>query len=438
MGQERKSQAKACGHFGSLWAGVIALMLCASRVLAQTVGMPTGINPGSNAATAGNLGALAAANNLSDVASASTSRSNLGLGSAAVINTPVTVANGGTGTGSTLTGLVRGGSPLAAAELSGDATTSGSNAVTVVKVNGSSVPASANLLGSNSSSQVTAPTNLTLGEAAAPSGSSSNDVLYPDSTAHRWKMNNNNGGATNVIGASDGLNALAAASGTYSMGGNSLTGLTLLQTNTANPAGSGLLRDANNSTTVAARNAANGADIALLGSDGSNNVLLGNANANGFKWQNSAYTITPPTAAPTSSGQVWSSTTAGVGSWVSTEFEIGEGSNTFGNNTPYPTNTVIATHKAANAGHFTQLSCVNQTLNAGSCTAAPTVNVFDGTTNTGSTLTCSTTVQTKGTQSTTAQSQTFAAGDIIGIYVSTQGATCTAPIFIVTATAVEP
>lgn len=52
------------------------------------------------------------------------------------LSTPVAVANGGTGTGSTLTGLVRGGSPLTASELSGDVTTSGSNAATVAKVTG--------------------------------------------------------------------------------------------------------------------------------------------------------------------------------------------------------------------------------------------------------------------------------------------------------------
>lgn len=51
----------------------------------------------------------------------------------------VTVAQGGTGTGSTLTGLVRGGSPMTAAELSGDATTSGSNAVTVTRINGTAL-----------------------------------------------------------------------------------------------------------------------------------------------------------------------------------------------------------------------------------------------------------------------------------------------------------
>lgn len=51
----------------------------------------------------------------------------------------VPIANGGTNTTSTLTGVIRGGSAYTAAELSGDATTSGSNAVTVVKVNGTTV-----------------------------------------------------------------------------------------------------------------------------------------------------------------------------------------------------------------------------------------------------------------------------------------------------------
>ena len=52
---------------------------------------------------------------------------------------PLVVGHGGTGTASTLTGIVRGGSPLTASEISGDATTSGSNAVTVVKINGTSL-----------------------------------------------------------------------------------------------------------------------------------------------------------------------------------------------------------------------------------------------------------------------------------------------------------
>jgi len=47
----------------------------------------------------------------------------------------VPIANGGTATGSTLTGIVRGGNPFTAAEISGDATTSGSNALTLATVN---------------------------------------------------------------------------------------------------------------------------------------------------------------------------------------------------------------------------------------------------------------------------------------------------------------
>jgi len=69
----------------------------------------------------------------------------VGLGAATQINLATQVmgilgvANGGSGTASTLTGVVRGGNPLTGSELSGDATTSGSNAVTVAKVNGTSV-----------------------------------------------------------------------------------------------------------------------------------------------------------------------------------------------------------------------------------------------------------------------------------------------------------
>lgn len=52
------------------------------------------------------------------------------------------VANGGTGTASTLTGLVRGSaSAMTAAEISGDGTTTGTNALTVTKLNGTSLAA---------------------------------------------------------------------------------------------------------------------------------------------------------------------------------------------------------------------------------------------------------------------------------------------------------
>lgn len=48
----------------------------------------------------------------------------------------IPIANGGTNTASTLTGIVRGGAAYTASELSGDATTSGSNAVTLAAQNG--------------------------------------------------------------------------------------------------------------------------------------------------------------------------------------------------------------------------------------------------------------------------------------------------------------
>jgi hypothetical protein len=68
-------------------------------------------------------------------------------------------ANGGLGGGMPGTGILRDGSPTSTSELSGDASTSGSNSVTVVKVNGGSVPASAAVLASNGSSQLTAATS---------------------------------------------------------------------------------------------------------------------------------------------------------------------------------------------------------------------------------------------------------------------------------------
>jgi fibronectin-binding autotransporter adhesin len=37
-------------------------------------------------------------------------------------------------------------------------------------------------------------------ETSAPSGSANQDLLWADSTAHRWKMNNNNAGALNLVG----------------------------------------------------------------------------------------------------------------------------------------------------------------------------------------------------------------------------------------------
>jgi hypothetical protein len=65
-------------------------------------------------------------------------------GTAANVTGTVAISNGGTGTTSPLTGLVRGASSaMTASELSGDATTNGSNVVTVAQVHGTSVPVNA-------------------------------------------------------------------------------------------------------------------------------------------------------------------------------------------------------------------------------------------------------------------------------------------------------
>jgi hypothetical protein len=94
-------------------------------------------------------------------------------------------------------------------------------------------------------------------------------------------------------------------------------------------------------------------------------------------------------------------------------------------------NTVIAGTKAAQAGHFTNLNII--TTLGGTCSTLPQFNVFDGTTNVGTALAATATTQTKGQATTQAQSLTFAAGDQIGIYISTAGGTCTTDQFTVTA-----
>jgi hypothetical protein len=47
----------------------------------------------------------------------------------------------------------------------------------------------------------------TEGTGAGLTAATGHDLLYPDSTAHRWKMNNNNGGAVQVVGSGADINA---------------------------------------------------------------------------------------------------------------------------------------------------------------------------------------------------------------------------------------
>jgi hypothetical protein len=104
---------------------------------------------------------------------------NLAVGGTLTLGTPLAVAQGGTGTASTLTGLVRGNSSaMTAAELSGDVTTSGSNAATVVKINGTSLAGLATGLLRNTTS-TGVPTIATLGFSIdIPSPATSDTNLY--------------------------------------------------------------------------------------------------------------------------------------------------------------------------------------------------------------------------------------------------------------------
>jgi hypothetical protein len=137
--------------------------------------------------------------------------------------------------------------------------------------------------------------------------------------------------------------------------------------------------------------------------------VLAGAPATGFSlWTNSSGTMTETISA--TSGTL----TSGVGTWGNSAI-----------------NTVLASTVANVAGHFTNLQVVTALF--GTCTTAPIFNVFDGTTNTGSTVTAAGSTQTKGTGTSTAQTLTFAAGDIIGIYISSAGGTCTADQYTVTA-----
>jgi hypothetical protein len=137
--------------------------------------------------------------------------------------------------------------------------------------------------------------------------------------------------------------------------------------------------------------------------------VLAGAPATGFPlFTNSSGTMTETISA--TSGTL----TSGVGAWGNSAI-----------------NTVLASTVANVAGHFTNLQVVTALFNT--CSTAPIFNVFDGTSNTGSTVTATGSTQTKGNGTSTAQTQTFAAGDIIGIYISTAGVTCTTDQFTVTA-----
>jgi hypothetical protein len=99
-------------------------------------------------------------------------------------------------------------------------------------------------------------------------------------------------------------------------------------------------------------------------------------------------------------------------------------------------NTVVAQTIAAYAGHFTNLAITSSL--GGTCTTAPTFNVFDQTSNVGTAQIATATTQTKGNTTSQTQTLTFAAGDAIGIYISTAGSVCTTDTWVVSAQYSEP
>ncbi len=91
-------------------------------------------------------------------------------------------------------------------------------------------------------------------------------------------------------------------------------------------------------------------------------------------------------------------------------------------------NVVLAGTKALYAGQFTNLQIIS---GGGGCTTPPFVNVFAGTGGTGTPVQGSATYQSPGNATNQTQSLTFTAGQNIGIYISTQGVTCSSFFTIV-------
>lgn len=160
--------------------------------------------------------------------------------------------------------------------------------------------------------------------------------------------------------------------------------------------------------------------LTALGTTGSGSVVLAaSPTLSGTPVLPASYTVGGNTITqPSSAGTLQ----------IASQGTITAGPNTFGSSA---VNTVIAQTIAVQAGYFTNL--VMTAALGGTCTTAPTFNVFDGTSNTGTAKISTSTTQTKGTSTNQTQTRTFAAGDLIGIYISTAGATCTTDTWTVSA-----
>lgn len=187
---------------------------------------------------------------------------NVTMTGALALGSPLAVNQGGTGTGSTLTGLMRGNaSAMTAAELSGDCTTSGSNAVTCTKVNGGSFPASAVVLGTNGSSQPVAATTTGTGSTAVLSAGPTFTGSPALSTATATSLY-----ATGIIDGKATVNVFTTNACTFGTAAtncasvNSLSGYYINEQSTANAAFTGTLPTAAAGLQYCVSNAYNGSN----------------------------------------------------------------------------------------------------------------------------------------------------------------------------------
>ena len=147
----------------------ISLVFAGTQIdlTSQVKGVLPVANGGTGTVSGVPAGTLQSSNNLSDVASSVVARSNLGLGSAATMNSSAFDPAGSAS--SVAVGSFTG-------SLSGDVTGT-QTSTSVVKVNGLSIPTSASLVGTNSSGQIVANTstitNNTTGNAATATSATS-------------------------------------------------------------------------------------------------------------------------------------------------------------------------------------------------------------------------------------------------------------------------
>ena len=79
------------------------------------------------------------------------------------------------------------------------------------------------------------------------------------------------------------LTCTQAQGGAVTFSGAGNVGANSIFSSSGTVAGTGFIKEPNNTTIVAARNAANSADIGVLATDGSNDVILGNSNSSDVK-----------------------------------------------------------------------------------------------------------------------------------------------------------